>query len=275
MCSSGVNIPYSCVDVKSNVTLPELNNELLAYETGVHIGDGSLQVMTGGTHSIRYFGHSEDDWAFYSEKIPSIILQLYNKKVVPTRRTDAMTCTLSLCSKAVAIFKRDILGLPVGSKEKLQGLPSFIMADEELLINCLRGIADSDFSLFFYKKNGSYSHPAISCTMSNKRVVQDIETGLRQLGFNPCVRYDVVRNRNSKLHLEHVLTVCGKDNLRRWIDIIDFWNPKHKTKFVVWDRLGYCLPKQSTNKRLALIASFFTQYEDPVELNRSLLLKRG
>ena len=112
-------IEFSKEDVRFNVTIPDLDEQLLAYETGVHIGDGSLQIIPKSTHSVRFFGHKEDDWVFYSKIMPSIIKKLYNKNVKPTTRTDAKTCTLSICSKAVACFKNKIIGLPVGDKNKL------------------------------------------------------------------------------------------------------------------------------------------------------------
>lgn len=251
-----MNIPFSEFDIKAKVILPKLNDAILAYETGVHIGDGSLQLVDGGTHSVRYFGHAEDDWLFYSEVMPSIIKKLYNKKVAPTKRKDARTCTLSLCSKAIAHYKRDLVGLPVGSKEKLNGMPSFVKKKRTLLINCIRGIVDTDFSLFFYKKGGLYSHPAISCTMSNKHLVLDLESAIKGLGFVTSARYDVQRKRNGREHIEHVLTICGKDQLKKFVEIIGFWNPKHFSKFQIWSKTGQCIPKQSTEDRLLFISSF-------------------
>ena len=251
-----MDVLFSNFDRGCGVTLPRLNDELLAYETGVHIGDGSLQIVAGATHSVRYFGHSDDDWIFYSEIVPKMLKQLFNKEVYPTKRNDAKTCTLSLCSKAVATFKRDVLCLPNGNKNQLSGLPEFVKTDEKLLASCIRGIADTDFSVFFFRKGGVCAHPAISCTMSNKPLILDIEAALKQLGFSTSVRYDVLRKRNGREHTEHIVTVCGKDQFRAWMETIGFSNPKQKTKFDIWDELGFCLPKQSTDDRIAFISSF-------------------
>ena len=251
-----MNILFSEFALKNGVTIPELDDELLAYETGVHIGDGSLQIVEGGTHSARYFGHAEDDWIFYSEVMPRIVKKLYNKEVKPTKRTDARTCTLSLCSKAIATFKLRVVGLPVGNKNQMLGLPKAVKRSKKLLINCIRGMADTDFSLFFHKKNGRYSDPEINCTMSNKRLVQDIEAALKKLGFSLSLRYDVLRVREGKEHTEHIVKVCGGNQLRNWMKLIGFNNPKHESKFLLWEKLGYCLPKQTTAQRLALLSSF-------------------
>ena len=39
--------------------------EILAYETGVHLGDGSLQKM-GRIHRVIYCGDIENDYKFYA-----------------------------------------------------------------------------------------------------------------------------------------------------------------------------------------------------------------
>ena len=166
-----MSVSFSKFDVKMKVKLPKPTNVLLAYETGVHIGDGSLQIIKGKTHSVRFFGHAEDDWIFYSHVMPRIIKKIYNKEVRPTKRTDANTCILSVCSKAIATFKLNVVGLPNGNKNKLVEIPRLIKKKRKLLINCIRGIADSDFTLFFHKKNGKYMDPEISCTMANKYII--------------------------------------------------------------------------------------------------------
>lgn len=251
-----MNIVFSEFDLRTGVRVPQLDDELLAYETGVHIGDGSLQIIEGGTHSSRYFGHSEDDWIFYSEIMPRIVKKLYNKEVKPTKRKDAKTCTLSICSMAVTTFKQNIVGLPAGNKNKMLEIPKTIKKDEKNLSSLVRGIADTDFSLFFHKKNGRYMDPEISCTMSNKALIQDIQKILENLGFTISSNYDVERVRQGKEHLEHIIKVCGGNQLRNWMKIIGFDNPKHKTKFLIWEKNGFCLPRQTTQERLDLISSF-------------------
>src|SRR3990167_2719977 len=114
------NENFSDYDIKTGIRIPELN-ELLAYETGVHIGDGSLHITKGGTHSVRFYGHGEDDWIFVSEVLPKIIKQLYNKDVKAKQCADSNKCVLNVCSKAVATFKQNI-GLSVG-KKKMTDLP--------------------------------------------------------------------------------------------------------------------------------------------------------
>lgn len=228
-------VEFSREDLKQNVSIPNLADPLLAYETGVHIGDGSLQIIPNRTHSTRFFGHAEQDWQFFSEILPKIIKHLYNKDVKPTKRSDARTCTLSICSKGVATFKKNILGLPAGNKIQLKGLPSFVKEDKNLLIACIKGIADTDFCLYFHKdKRGPYSDPVINCTMSNKFLIQDLSICLEKLGFEVHSKFDIRRTRNGVEHFEHKLDIYGSAQLLKWMSVIGFNNPHYVNKFLSW-----------------------------------------
>lgn len=247
---------FSVHDRKYKVKLPSLSSALLAYETGVHIGDGSLQIIDGSTHSIRYFGHSEDDYLYYRDVLPAIVQQLYNKKVQPGKRKKGKTCYISICSKKVAFFKRDILGLPAGNKIHLQRLPSFIVEDDILLKNMLRGIADTDFSLYFKKnREGLSVYPEISCVMSNKMLVHELAKFLGHFGFRVTTQFGVKRERNGTVTIEHRVSFCGRAQLASWMSTVGFWNPKHYTKYLIWKRFGFCPPQLSTSERLMILNS--------------------
>ena len=71
-------IKFSQYDIKNGTKIPSLENELLAYETGVHLGDGSLQIKNR-VYRVIYSGDIRNDYDFYSRKIPEIIKKLYKK----------------------------------------------------------------------------------------------------------------------------------------------------------------------------------------------------
>lgn len=219
-------VEFSSVDKARGVKLPGVNNKLLAYETGVHIGDGSLQIVPASTHSVRYWGHGENDWEFVSRILPVVIKKLYNKQVIARKCNDSNKCVLAVCSKAVATFKRDVLRLPVGKKEQLKGLPDFVKTNRQLLVNCLKGIADTDFTL--YELNNGL--PAIECCMSNRGLIIDIHEQLLKLGFNVKLELDRKRIRNEKQHIEHRVRLFGKHNLKKWMKDIGFSNPAYLRK---------------------------------------------
>lgn len=240
------DVEFSREDLKQKVTLPSLSDPLLAYETGVHLGDGSLQLVSGGTHSVRFFGHSEDDWKFFSDYLSTVIKHLYNKDVKPTKRSDAKTCILSVCSKAIVTFKKNVLGLPVGNKIQLKGLPEFVKENKILMKHCIRGIGDTDFGLYFHKDHrGIYSEPTLNCTMANKYMIRDLAFYLEKLGFRVKSKFDIPRKRNGKLHIEHKIDIYGKSQLYKWIEVIDFDNQHHLNKFLYWKKFGFYNPSST------------------------------
>ena len=230
-----------------------------------------MHITKGRTHSVRFYGHGEDDWVFISEILPRIIKHLYNKEVKAKKSNDSNKCVLNVCSKVIATFKQS-LGLSVG-KKKLNDLPDFVKHDKILLINCIRGIADTDFSLYFKKnEKDKYVIPEISCAMDNKQLIQNIAEYLKNLGFKINLRLDVKRIRKEKELTEHHLIIHGRKNLEKWMSTIGFYNPKHLTKYEVWKMFGYCNPKTRTDERIKILSASSTQRVDPVELYYSLIL---
>ena len=219
-------IEFSEHDKRMKIKIPSLTDSLLAYETGVHIGDGSLQMIDGGTHSVRYWGHGEHDWEFMAKILPRIIKQLYNKDVAARKCGDSNKCVLSVCSKAVSTFKKNVIGLPAGKKSQMKELPPFVKRNKNLVTSCLRGVADTDFSLYFQKDGTA----VIDCIMSNRNLIRDIAIQLRKLGFDPKLRFDIKRYRKGKENIEHRIRLYGKKNLEKWMKVIGFSNPYYLSK---------------------------------------------
>jgi len=78
---------------------------------------------------------------------------------------------------------------------KLNSIPSWILLDKELFLNFLAGITDSEGSIVFdtYK---NYMRFGINIVLTDLRLVEDIATGLRNIGFNPIL----FKGKRSKNH---------------------------------------------------------------------------
>ena len=190
--------------------------------------------------------------------MPKIIKKLYNKDVKAKQCKDSNKSVLNVCSKVIATFKQNI-GLSVG-KKNLKDLPEFIKQDNRLIINCIRGIADTDFSLYFTKnENGRYSEPAILCAMNNKKLIQNLAKYLENIGFKVSIKLNINRKRNGKNLIEHRIGIYGRKNLEKWMNLIGFSNPKHFTKYQMWKKFGYCEPKTRTYERIKNLSISSTQ----------------
>jgi hypothetical protein len=102
------------------IRLPSLNNPDLAYETGVHIGDGCMQVNES-KHDFRFsiWGSSEE-LDYYEYTLKPVLAQLYGLKNVKVKKVSTEpTIYLRVCSKELVIFKHEKLGLPIGKKSQI------------------------------------------------------------------------------------------------------------------------------------------------------------
>lgn len=219
----------------SNARMPS-KECLLAYETGVHLGDGCLHInREHRTHRIEFSGDAVNDKEFYSQIMPKMLQTLYGRKPKIYMKKGEQTITVVLNSKQVAELKLK-LGLPSGNKLNLTELPVWIRGD--LIKHFIRGLADSDFSLTFKKnRKGVHCEPRLELFTNNKILAEFVYGNLLGLGFRPTLE-DAIR-RGFK---EYRIRMYGKRMLAKWMETIGFENPKHLAKVSFFNEHGFCLP---------------------------------
>jgi hypothetical protein len=238
------------------ITIPSIDDPELAYETGVHLGDGCLQAYEN-TNDFRYtIWGSKDEFKYYKNTLKPLLEKLYALQNVRLKAVSTeYTIYLRVCSKQLVLFKHKILGLPIGKKNQLTNLPTFVKQDVNLLRQCLSGIADSDGSLTFLKKyKETHYYPRVTITICNKPLLIDINSQLRNLGFettfNSRLRLDA-RTRRNYGHWE--IHINGEKMLKKWVDEVGFRNPVQTTKYQVWEELGFCPPNTNLRQRLDIL----------------------
>lgn len=222
--------------------------ELLAYEVGVHLGDGSLQFdKRNRVYRTIYCGDSRNDFDFYTKILPEILQKLYNKLPAIYKRKNENTIIANLNSKEIAQKKIQV-GLPIGNKIKLEKVPDWLNK-KELIPHFLRGLADTDFCVSFKKnRKGVHCEPRIELFTNNGVLVKFVFKSLTNLGFKVAFE-----NATNKGFREFRIRMYGKKMLCNWIELIGFYNPKHLSKIMVYEKFGYCPIYLSTQERLNLI----------------------
>ncbi|MEM4724878.1 MAG: hypothetical protein QXP01_07690 [Candidatus Hadarchaeum sp.] len=136
----------------------DINTEI-AYETGVHIGDGNMYSYKNRIYRITYCGNLSNEKEFYLGFV-NLLKRNYQVNPIITERKKDNTIILTVNSKKLFEFKKDKLNLPIGKKTEIR-IPENLM-ERELLKNVLKGIGDTDFSLSFKKnKKGLYTEPRL------------------------------------------------------------------------------------------------------------------
>ena len=107
-------------------------------------------------------------------------------------------------------------------------IPNQIYLDLDLALHCIRGIADTDGSVFTSKKPGVESYPSIEITTCSPVLAGQIYQCLKQDGF----RVAHVRSHQPKGDRLRVYRVglYGFANLHRWMQRVGFSNPHKRRK---------------------------------------------
>lgn len=215
-------------DIKDDIKFPNILDEELAEEIGLHIGDGTL-LLPRNYFALR--GYAKDEYEYYKNHISKLYKNIYNFN--PKIFVRGSICGFEKCSKAIFLFKNKIIGLPQGKKSHIVDIPEILKKsrNEKLIAACIRGILDSDGCIWF-SKNGKY--PKIEISSKSRKLIKSIEFYLDKMGFQPNLQYD-----DTKIILN------GELMLDLWMKKIGTNHPKHKLKVAIWKKFGRCPSKLS------------------------------
>ena len=198
-------VEFSKNDLKINVTLPKILDNKLAYFAGIHIGDGFMNYYRKYYYSIAYSGHLIDENDFYKNYFWNMFKNFFNKKlfIYERFRIKKQSIDLSTQSKAIFTFLNTSLGIKAGPKTNTP-IPDIIL-NSKYQLNFIKGLADSDFSLTFKAKSNLHNYPVISLDTSNKLLLNQTNTLLKNEGFRTSILLDFPKKRYEKTHISNQL----------------------------------------------------------------------
>ena len=192
----------------------------LAEIIGIILGDGHIDKSSEtGQYAVKICG-GEDDLEYLESFVASLFLRAFGKhlKNFPCRKAKAVMFYVN--DKSV-VFTLEQYGLKPGNKKENDVcIPSWIFKNENYLKSCLRGLFDTDGTVF--PKSSNHSVPQLELTSKIKGIQRTFRQGLLQLGFKP-----------SKWS-ESGSPKCGlyaRNEVDRFAREIEFHNPKHEKRF--------------------------------------------
>lgn len=187
---------------------------------GALIGDGHIHKK----NSKYYFGLTgnkvTDKEYFFT--IARLIEIVWGKKVRVFESGGGLR--IRVYSKRIVNRLINVFSLPFNAgKCYVVSIPSVLVYDFAQCKHVLRGIVDTDGSVFVSDKKGSPNYPSIEITTVSEKLAIQIRTVLVSNGF----RVANLRQYNSKLSVKPAFKVClyGKNNLKKWVEEIGFSNP--------------------------------------------------
>lgn len=224
------DVKFSKRDVEKGIIIPERLTPLLAEDIGIHIGDGSLYKCNRWKSTYEFLYASNIDERNYLNHIIRLKKKLYNLKKYRVRLKKGKELDLIFNSLAIATFFETSLGIPVGSKVYTAIVPVVIRnsKDKGIISSFLRGVVDTDF-YFSYKNKKGKPYPVLSGNFASQKLVEDLSDLFRFLDIGHNTRYSFVvpDRRFNKSYIRNNLTVNGYSNMKKFISVVGFNNPKN------------------------------------------------
>lgn len=206
----------------------------LAYLSGVFVGDGSLYKRDKKDYILKCVGNPKDEKEFYYSIIGPYFKKTFGFNPKINFQDSNTTFGFIAYSKSIFTYLTKIIGLNSGKKDQKLCIPSIFKENPEFLTYFIRGLFDTDGCISFkkkYKKNPYY--PVITLSSQSKRLIKEVSSILKSLKFNLVEIYDYkvkdYRNINGFTIINR-LELNGSKNLKKWMEIIKFSNPKHLQK---------------------------------------------
>jgi len=200
----------------------------LAEETGLHIGDGTMNFYKNGKRIMGSYalrGHIIDDKNHYQTIIKKLYKEIYNLDISLRDMPSTGCYGFQKWSNDIVNFKSKILNLPLGKKLNIQ-IPHQFMS--KYSSDLIRGIFDTDGTLYLENRHNKL-YPRIIISDISYNLILQISKILKKLNIH-STNYIEKRNKKNWNDLAR-LEVRGIKMLSKWFKIIKSSNQKHINKY--------------------------------------------
>ncbi len=188
----------------------------LAEFVGIMIGDGGLSAYQA-TVSLNQVTDAE-----YSSYVAHLMERLFGVTPSVFDRTNDLLRSI-VVSRIELVHYLNRLGLPIGNKVRQSlDIPFWIQKDPEFKIACLRGLVDTDGSIFTHTyavKGKTYAYKKLSFTSASPPLLATVCASFESLGLKPRI------GSNKDVRLD------SKADMERYFEVIGTNNPKHLRRY--------------------------------------------
>lgn len=219
---------FSYGDRRRLVKLPNGLTVELAELTGIIIGDGYL-YSNGRKYIVGIVGDPSKDYNYFND-INKLFYAVFNIRASLNVRGRGLRLIIN--SKVIYHYFTKILNLEHGyGKGKLVVIPTCFMKDQKLILFVLRGIFDSDGTVFTSNKMGSPNYPSIELTTTSLRLAEQVKNILVGNGFRVAgVRKYDYKGRN--VLTSYKVGLYGINNMQHYEKMIGFSNHCKKARLM-------------------------------------------
>jgi hypothetical protein len=192
-------------------------NEEMAELCGIVSGDGNIWTNSR-KYEISITGSPKDKE--YMDKVVRIITHSVKPKVYYRMRGRGLR--VSIYSKSYFEFLTKEVGFGVGIEKNSHGVPIKILKSDILNVGFVRGLFDTDGSVFTSKKRGVEEYPTIEITNDSLILMEHVRGILEENGLRTTFRKS---NCNT-----FKIAVHGNRMTRKWLQVIGSTHPRKRGK---------------------------------------------
>jgi intein/homing endonuclease len=199
-------------------------DERLSEIFGALLGDGNVTYYQKGkkvgVYHIKIAGDYKKDRDYHLNYLKKLLENLFGLKVKEILCVKNNERFLAIYSKELVKFFETV-GFLAGDKIKNQvTIPDWIKNNDTYLKSCIRGLIDTDGSVFRISKK-DFNLNRIGFTNHNQRLLKDTRDAFIKLGFNP-----------SKLINNRQFHISRQEEIKKYILEVGFKNPKHLSRLL-------------------------------------------
>lgn len=216
-------------------------NEELAEMVGIILGDGGLYITPFKQYELEIALNGVDEYP-YVQYVEVLMEKMFTIKPRRKWAKDAEGATgdekgieLIITNKSV-VENLILKGLKTGNKVKNQvSVPSWIRKSPRwikenrekwekkfklFVIVCLRGLTDTDGSIFINHQDGR-AYIYISFKSASKPLANDYKEMCKSLGFKTSsISEDKYEKEGGEIGTSYIVTISSKENVKNFIEII-------------------------------------------------------
>ncbi|MFH1545138.1 MAG: hypothetical protein ABIE23_03570 [archaeon] len=207
-------------------------NKELAEVTGVILGDGCLSEYYVKSEQRRRqeiaFTGSNEDFLYYKEFVRPVFIKFFGTKGRLFIRKDDNSTRFHVINKPVFEFFHS-MGLPSGKKPSYLKIPNKIMKKQCLSLACVRGIWNTDGSIYrrFTKRYPSQkkfygNYLVMQLKMNTKPLLTQVKKILNVA--------DIGTTSITKENKAFVLRITKQTSISRYLTTIGFSNKHHSNR---------------------------------------------
>ena len=193
------------------IKIPLQLNESLAEFLGLLAGDGHVSKIN---YEVSVTCHKNLDSDYINNRVSKLFLDLFSMDVTIREGKINNVVKCSVHSKMLSEYLTSNFQIPRGKKKGKLHIPIKIKTKKELLIAYIRGLFDTDGSIYFRRK----SSLVLSIISRDPIYLNEVKEALSELGYSPSVS-----GKN--------LYIYNQRQIRKFFDEVKPSNLKHLNRY--------------------------------------------